>query len=583
MGLLKNKILVEQVPFSDRGSRIMLFKERGGRSLYIKLAERWVRREAQLGSYRVRAPIISNIQLLDGEGSPLDFAITTYPHKLILQTRCGSFQLAFQDAETLYISPPPGRVGLSLRAYSAAGATDRRGGHFREGAGGRNIAYTANSPVVENSLARLDGSSFLARFLVEARPNSGIILNITPRLGFNRVVLPADLVLAEVERRWRDWFQAVPPVEEAYRQQYLYAWWIMRCGLLSPRFYITREGMTPSKTHYIGVWQWDAYFHALAYRHLDMRLAEDQLRLLLDHQLDNGMIPDAVHDEGVVVDLATPVHAAVTKPPLIAWAALKLYQLSRNRDFLDEIYEPLVRWNAWWFDLNDDDRDGIVQYNHPFSSGLDDSPLWDQGMPVEAPDLNTYLCVQMDALARIAQELWDEKEAQTWREKAQALVSRLVKHCWDAKAGIFWATINHQPIPTLTPFNLYPLWTGRLGRSMARRLVEHLTDHQEFWTDYPIPTVAKCDPKYNPNQMWRGPTWVNINYIFIEALAMNGYLHLARELRDRTLKLVMGQSDIYEYYHPETGERPPKAAPIFGWSAALFIDLAIKRAQGKII
>jgi hypothetical protein len=41
----------------------------------------------------------------------------------------------------------------------------------------------------------------------------------------------------------------------------------------------------------------------------------------------------------------------------------------------------------------------------------------------------------------------------------------------------------------------------------------------------------------------------------------------------------MSQDDIYEYYHPETGERPPKAAPIFGWSAAVFIDLAIQASR----
>ena len=64
------------------------------------------------------------------------------------------------------------------------------------------------------------------------------------------------------------------------------------------------------------------------------------------------MIPDAVHDEGIVTHLKnlSPVDADVTKPPLIAWAALKLYECDGDRDFLDEIYEPLVRWHHWWFD-----------------------------------------------------------------------------------------------------------------------------------------------------------------------------------------------------------------------------------------
>jgi glycogen debranching enzyme len=86
--------------------------------------------------------------------------------------------------------------------------------------------------------------------------------------------------------------------------------------------------------------------------------------------------------------------------------------------------------------------------------------------------------------------------------------------------------------------------------------------------------VALDDPKHDPLQMWRGPTWVNINYLFIEGLIKSGYPDVARELRRRTLDLLAGRPDIYEYYHPQTGANPPKAASIFGWSAAIYIDLA---------
>jgi glycogen debranching enzyme len=79
--------------------------------------------------------------------------------------------------------------------------------------------------------------------------------------------------------------------------------------------------------------------------------------------------------------------------------------------------------------------------------------------------------------------------------------------------------------------------------------------------------------------MWRGPVWVNINYIFIEALRQAGDLALADALREKTLDLIMGQPGMYEYYHAETGEPPPTAAAIFGWTAAVFIDLAIQASR----
>jgi glycogen debranching enzyme len=114
---------------------------------------------------------------------------------------------------------------------------------------------------------------------------------------------------------------------------------------------------------------------------------------------------------------------------------------------------------------------------------------------------------------------------------------------------------------------------------IADRLVKHLAAPHEFWSRYPIPTVAMNDPKFDPLQMWRGPSWANVNFLMIEGLSRSGYVDLARHLRARTLEMLSGKDDIYEYYHPVTGENAPKAAPIYGWSAALFIEMAIQATQ----
>ncbi|HEU4745846.1 MAG TPA: trehalase family glycosidase, partial [Anaerolineales bacterium] len=402
-----------------------------------------------------------------------------------------------------------------------------------------------------------------------------------PRLGFNRYIPAIDTVMDAAEQRWHHWFASAPQVEEEYRAQYYYAWWIMRAGLISTRFYTTREAMTPSMIHYVGVWQWDAFFHALAYRHVEKHLAQDQIRIVLDHQREDGMIPDAIHDEGTVTRLNFPVDADVTKPPLIAWAAYKLYEMDGDREFLDEIYEPIVRWNNWWFEQNDTDGNGLCEYQHPFSSGLDDSPLWDEGMPVEAPDLNTYLYLQQESLAKIASVLGNEEDAALWRGRAESMVRRLMEIAWDKESGFFWARRNGSRVNVRTPFNLFPLITGQMPSEITDRLVTHLTDERQFWTRYPVATVAMDDPTYTPGKMWRGPTWVNVNYLLIEGLQRSGYTDLARELRRRTLDLINSRDDIYEYYDPVSGENPPSAASMFGWSSAVFIDLAIEAAREK--
>jgi glycogen debranching enzyme len=305
-------------------------------------------------------------------------------------------------------------------------------------------------------------------------------------------------------------------------------------------------------------------------------LARNQIRAMLARQLADGMLPDAIYDEGIIATIDHPISAEVTKPPILAWAALKLHETDPDLSFLEEIYIPLVRWNAWWFAMNDDDVDGLVQYNHPYSSGLDDNPLWDQGMPVESPDLNTYLCVQMGSLADIAGFLGMDAEAAMWRKRAAAIVRRMIKHMWDGQTGVFRALLDERPIDTVTPFNLYPLWTGQLPDDIRKALLAHLTNPEEFWGEHALPSVAYNDPSFDPAVMWRGPVWVNINYFFIEALRQVGEHHLAVQLRDKTLNLIMSQASIYEYYNAETGEPPSTAADVFGWTAAVFIDLAIQ-------
>jgi glycogen debranching enzyme len=242
------------------------------------------------------------------------------------------------------------------------------------------------------------------------------------------------------------------------------------------------------------------------------------------------------------------------------------------------VYDALLRWHDWWLSENIDEG-GLCVYRHPFSSGLDDSPLWDEGMPVTAPDLNTYLCLQCESLARIAELIGDTHMVTLMRERADQFAALMIEQLWDESRGLFMALHNGQPVDVATLFNLLPLATGRLPEPMVLRLLERLTDPGEFWTAYPLATVSVRDDKFDPQQMWRGPSWVNINYLFIEALFRVGKPDLARRLRHDTLAMIQRHPDIYEYYNPLTGERPPKAAPIFGWTSAVFIDLALQATR----
>jgi putative isomerase len=571
---LINRIDLVHIPFTDRGSRILVMKNTSG--LIIRLAERWYKLTRSISAYRQRPPIVEGWVFTDTDGDVLTNEMESHPDRIIFHTAIGDFTLAFIDSETLFLGLPEEACGTRFTAHMDLGQIDRRGGVLRvTGDIRRNLAYTSNRVIEQNQLDCLESASQTITLRFQ-KGTGGLLINLTPRLGFNRYVPFASVVLEKARKRWEEWFANVPPVLPEYYPQYLYAWWLMAAGIISTRFFTTREVLTPSKIHYVGVWQWDALFHALAYRHAHPRLACDQLRILLDHQREDGMLPDAVHDEGTVTHLDFPIEADVTKPPLLAWTIWKIYETTGDREFLEETYEATVRWINWWLQHNDRDGDGLCEYGHPFSSGLDDSPLWDDGMPVCSPDLNAYLVLQMQCLSDIAAVIGETEEGIKWKEQSILLMKRMDEILWDESAGLYFAHHVKQTIPLKTPFSLFPLLEGNLTLEKSSRLVKHIFNEETFWTEFPVPSVARDESKFDPEQMWRGPAWVNVNYLLIEGMTRSGFPNEARKLRRITLEKLMDLPDFYEYYNPLTGEPGSKAAPIFGWSAALFIDLALQ-------
>lgn len=571
--LLKDQIDITQVPFSDRGSRLLVFKQKYESRLYVKLAERLMELDPALEAHVHRPPFIRDLSLLGPNGEVLDFQLEPSPAVLGFETGTGRFELAFRDEQTLAFGLPANsicgiRFEVQAEHYQVVDASG-------EPCPIRIVSYATNGVIIKDQTTPAK-EGHIVEIMIQSNEDCTLQLHISRDPLAGAEIPPFSAIRDAAQSRWQTWFDHVPPVAEQYRRTYAYAWWVLANNLVSPQGKVKYEAAMPTKAKYIGLWLWDSALHAIALRHIDPGLAQDQIRVFLAQQLPDGMLPDVVFDEGVVTEIDHPVHARVTKPPILAWAALKIHQSAPDLDFLREIYNPLARWNAWWFAQSEREANGLAQYNHPYSSGLDDNPLWDEGMPVVSPDLNTYLCIQMKALGQMAAALGLETEAAQWVARSEALVRLIIDKLWDKGTGVFHALHHGNPVPVLTPFNLYPLWTGSLPAPIQDRLLEHLKNPQEFWGKLMLPTVARDDPKYAPGTMWRGPVWLNINYFFIEALTLAGLQDSALELRDVTLNLLMNASGIYEYYHAETGQPPITAAPMFGWSAAVFIDLAIR-------
>ncbi|HEY3476390.1 MAG TPA: hypothetical protein VGK56_17380, partial [Anaerolineales bacterium] len=211
LNLLQDRINLRDIPFSERGSRLLIFHS--NQHFTFRLAERWFKREGQLAAYRHRPPLIDQWVFADGEGTPLDVRLTTYPHRIDCETRIGTFHLTFVDIETVLITLPPEQCTIKFNATLDKIQTDRRGGILRlTGDIRRNVAYTTNAKIVSHLTTPVGTEHQAVHLHMDASEGGrALLLNITPRLGFNRYIPDIAGVMQAAEQRWHQWFDSAPP------------------------------------------------------------------------------------------------------------------------------------------------------------------------------------------------------------------------------------------------------------------------------------------------------------------------------------------------------------------------------------
>lgn len=400
--------------------------------------------------------------------------------------------------------------------------------------------------------------------------------------------------LARTERTWREWFERCPLVRLDLEPTAGHCWWVLGANQVELELVPSSRAVVPSKLGYVALWQWDAYFIAIGLRHGDLDLAIEQLDLALRYQGGDGQLPDVVHDDGVLAgsddlppadrarlrELGSPaadptVPVPLTKPPLTALALSRLAESGASEEWVRRMLPVVSASQQWWFD-HCLAADGLPEYGHPYSSGLDDSPVFDADLPVATPDLAAYLELQDLLLSHLLRDLGDADPAERHRARATE-TRRLLRRLWQPEDGRFAPRSARGPVAAHTVVDLLPLLTGTLPPDVAAALVADLEDPRTFGAPRPVPTVALDDASFSPERMWRGPVWANTNWLLVEGLVRSGFPDAAGRLAERTLAMVSHGAS--EYYNPLTGERPRRAAPMFSWTAALFIDLAVRFAH----
>ncbi len=363
----------------------------------------------------------------------------------------------------------------------------------------------------------------------------------------------------------------------------------LKTQIYSPEGILHHYWSTPDRWPHKRIWLWDSVFHAIGMRHYNPPLARDMVSAMFDLQREDGFIP-LCGDPG-------KIHK-VTQPPVLALAMKLIHETESAPEWIAELAPKLERFMEWIMANRDSDGAGLVEWAieankncRSGESGMDNSPRFDCALQLDAPDFNAFLAFECEQLAAFLPEKRDY-----WLGHHKRLCKLMNERLWSEKQGLYvdYDVLNNTRTEILSSAGFLPLYCGAASPSQAARMARHLTDPETFGTPLRVPSIARNNTAAYRKDMWRGPVWVNINYLIVLGLERYGYYDLARNIVRETLreeeKWVLECGTFFEFYddrkevHPRQLERKgvspdSKYHPFhqvfhdYGWSATLYLEM----------
>ena len=385
---------------------------------------------------------------------------------------------------------------------------------------------------------------------------------------FEKVWKPRDYVgSAEASMRRNDedfhrFAARFPKTEEKYAAAMEEACFVLWSAIVPPHRYVTRRGILCSNNWMLGVWTWDSAIVSMGTSLGDFDLAYDQLVFPFDSQTEEGLLPDYVNPNEQMWNF--------TKPPVHGIAFREFFRDRLSKAQLEDLHRKFARQVSYFENYTDSDGDGIYQYNHGNDCGWDNCTPFEVGAPVEGPDLNSYLILEMRALSDICEKLGRKDEARQWLDRSDALLRRLIQHSWDGERFRVYQSGTHAQSPHGDSlYRFMPLCLGRLlPREIYDRMLEDLKQPGKFLTENGLATESVSSDCYAPDGYWRGPIWAPTMLLLVMGIADGGDVEFARLLARRFCDMVL-RSGFAENYNALTGE--PLRDPAYTWTASAFI------------
>jgi glycogen debranching enzyme len=240
-----------------------------------------------------------------------------------------------------------------------------------------------------------------------------------------------------------------------------------------------------------------------------------------------------------------------------------MHQYWPDLDFLRHVYPQLTLWHQWWMRERNARKDGLLQWGSSTGemgaaqdeTGWDDTPQFEgvEGVRMVGHTMNAYavdLCSlwAMDAhhLALIAAAIGKPDDAKRYRRDAAEMNARINAKLWNETLGLycsrFWDNADGTPgdfLTRITPANFYPLTSGAADEARANKVLAVMTDPEQFWGEWILPTISRRDPLFLGQTYWHGTIWGPVNYLVFQGVKRYASPELQAAFAQKSVHLFM--------------------------------------------
>ncbi len=337
------------------------------------------------------------------------------------------------------------------------------------------------------------------------------------------------------------------------------------------------------------VWLNDILMHGLINAYLgDLTAARACIMAAADNMTPEGNLACLMSEFTEWVDRS--------QPPIAGIILYKYYLITGDIALLGELYPVFKRAHEWWFKHRDGNKNGVLEYGSSQTgcghfvgtklaakdeSSMDNSPMHDSAryipetntLNMEDIALNSMLSLEGECLGEIALIIGDAINAGALQKRSVALKKKIDATLWDDENALYANKHWEKGFAPPSPTSFYPLAAGIPSAERAQKLIAHIFDESEFWTQFPLPSVWLKSEAVNDNVYWRGRAWPPLNFFTYMGLKRYGKWEEARKLLDKIMAHFargwLNERACYENHNTFTGRGDDSVDtdPFYGWGA----------------